>query len=334
MILKWNRVAWNLTWTHGKLPAALLLAGAAGVGKAEFALALAQAALCMERTASNEACGSCHACRLFVAGSHPDLRLLEAGVAEETTGETATAASTGPQTRVIGVERVRDLRDFTEMSSHLGGRKVIVINPADRLHPSAANALLKTLEEPPSETMFVLVSARPAQLLPTLRSRCFRLDFRVPPAAEAHAWLRSQGVEDAETALAHAGGAPLAAAELARSGFWKRRQEIVRLLSSPRTTAGELARAVDPEELGSFCTLLYKWCGDLLSLSLGGRVRYNPDYAKSLSQLAVNFDVLKLQRFTKELTEVLRYLEHPLNQRLVCEKMALGYTRVLAAEEA
>jgi len=334
MIFRWNRPAWDLVWTNGRLPAALLLAGAAGVGKGSFALALAQAALCTQHTQGTEACGSCHACRLFLAGAHPDLRLLEAGGTEEATGETATGGPSSVQARVIGVERVRDLRDFTEISSHLGGRKVIIVNPADRLHPSAANALLKTLEEPPAETIFVLVSARPAQLLPTLRSRCFRLDFRAPDAAEAHAWLRSQGIQDAETALAHAGGAPLAAAELVRSAFWKRRPEMMRLLSSPNTTAGELARAVDPEELGSFCTLLYKWCGDLLSLNLGGRVRYNPDYAKSLSQLAVNFDVLKLQRFTKELTEVLRYLEHPLNQRLVCEKIALGYTRALAAEEA
>jgi DNA polymerase III subunit delta' len=332
MIFKWNRSSWNLAWTTNSLPAALLLAGPAGVGKAVFAQALAQAALCTARTATHEACGTCHGCRLFLAGAHPDLRLLEALPPEDAAAEAAGTASTA-QTRVIGVERVRDLRDFTEMSSHLGGRKVIVINPADRLHPSAANALLKTLEEPTPGTLFVLVSARPQQLLPTLRSRCFRLDFRVPDGADALDWLRAQGIEDAETVLAHVGGAPLAAAELARSSFWRRRQDIARLLASPHATAGELARTIDPEEMASFCGLLYKWCADLLSLRLAGRVRYNPDYAKSLSQLAVNFDVLRLQRFIKELTEVLRYLEHPLNQRLVCEKMALGYTRALAAEE-
>jgi DNA polymerase-3 subunit delta' len=329
MIFNWNKTAWNLAWTGDTLPAALLLAGPAGVGKAGFAHALAQAALCTARTATNDACGSCHGCRLFLAGAHPDLRLLEAVPPEDVGDETAGSG----QTRVIGVERVRDLRDFFELSSHLGGRKVIVINPADRLHPSAANALLKTLEEPTPGTLFVLVSARPPQLLPTLRSRCFRLEFGVPDGGDALDWLRAQGIQDPETALAHAGGAPLAAAELARSAFWRRRQDIARLLASPQARAGELARAIDPEEMGSFCGLLYKWCADLLSLRLAGRVRYNPDYAKSLSQLAVNFDVLKLQRFIKELTEVLRYLEHPLNQRLVCEKMALGYTRAVAAEE-
>jgi len=332
VIFKWNKGLWDLAWTGHSLPGALLLAGPPGVGKGEFAQALAQAALCAARTASNEACGRCQPCRLFLVGAHPDLRLLEAVPAEESGGEGAGPASTG-QTRSIGVERVRELRDFTELSSHMGGRRVVVINPADRLHPSAANALLKTLEEPPAGTLFVLVSARVQQLLPTLRSRCFRLDFRMPDTGDAMDWLRAQGVQDAQTALAHAGGAPLAAAELARSSFWRRRQDMARLLSSPQVTATEVARAIDPEELGSFCGLLYKWCADLLSLRLARRVRYNPDYAKSLGQLAVNSDVLKLQRLMKELTDVLRYLEHPLNQRLVCEKMALGYTRALVAEE-
>jgi len=176
-----------LVWSAGdKLPPALLLAGPAGVGKFQFAEALAQAALCADRTASNEACGICHPCRLFLAGAHPDVRVLEASATEESgAGETAAAAA---PPRIIGVERIRELRDFIEMSSHLGGRKVVLINPAERLHISAANALLKTLEEPSQGTVFALVSARPQQLLPTLRSRCFRVDFRVPSNADALSW--------------------------------------------------------------------------------------------------------------------------------------------------
>jgi DNA polymerase-3 subunit delta' len=333
LIFNWNRHIWDLLWQQGKdLPPALLLAGPAGVGKGDFAQALAQAALCAMPSSRYEACGSCQPCRLFATASHPDLRMLEATSAEDAAAVEAGSA-TADSPRIIGVERIRDLRDFTEMSSHLGGRKVIVINPADRLHPSAANALLKTLEEPPPATLFVLVSARPQQLLPTLRSRCFRLDFRVPGSDVALAWLRENGVEEPDTALAHAGGAPLAAAELARSPFWRRRQEITRLLAAEDISAVELARAVDSAELGSFCGLLYKWCADLLSLRLTGRLRYNPDCAKSLGQLAVNSDVLKLQRFMKELTAALRYLEHPLNPRLVCERMALGYTRALSTQE-
>jgi DNA polymerase-3 subunit delta' len=334
MILNWNRDLWSLVWEgNDGPPPALLLAGPAGVGKSAFAQALAQAALCSARTPSNEACGTCHPCRLYLAAAHPDLRALEVTSVEDATGGDGAGATPSQAPRIIGVERIRELRDFTELSSHLGGRKVILINPADRLHPSAANALLKTLEEPPRGTLFVLVSARPQQLLPTLRSRCFRLDFRLPRETDALDWLRGEGIPEAETVLAHAGRAPLAAAELARSALWRRRQDISRLLASPHLTATELARAIDPDEMGSFGGLLYKWCADLLSLRLAGRVRYNLDYAKSLGQLAVNLDALTLQKLMKELTGVLRYLEHPLNQRLVCERMALGYTRALAARE-
>src|SRR4051812_39424671 len=108
MVLKWNTDLWSLVWRAGeKLPSALLLAGPAGVGKSHFAQSLAQAALCGARTASNEACGVCHPCRLFLAGSHPDVRVLEASAAEESgAGETGTATSP----RIIGVERVRELR--------------------------------------------------------------------------------------------------------------------------------------------------------------------------------------------------------------------------------
>src|SRR3954453_21906365 len=111
MILKWNIDLWNLVWSAAdKLPPALLLAGPAGVGKSQFADALAQAALCAARAASNEACGICHPCRLFLAGAHPDVRVLEASAAEDSgAGETATA---GAPPRIIGVERIRELRDF------------------------------------------------------------------------------------------------------------------------------------------------------------------------------------------------------------------------------
>ena len=146
-------------------------------------------------------------------------------------------------------------------------------------------------------------------------------------------WLREEGLDEPEAVLAHAGNAPLAAVDLARSSFWKRRHDIVHLLTSPRMKATHLARAIEADDTLAFCVMLYKWCADLLCLRLAGRVRYNPDYAKPLGQLAVNLDVMKLQKLMKELTAALRYLEHPLNQRLVCERMALGYARVLSARE-
>ena len=334
MVLQWNKDKWRLAW-QGKrgLPSALLLAGPTGLGKTRFAVALAQAALCSARTSENYGCGTCHSCRLFMAAAHPDLRVLEASVPEEAAGEGTAPKGSSSSSRVIGVDRIRELRDFIELSPHLGGRKVVLINPAERLHPSAANALLKTLEEPTPGTLFVLVSARPQQLLPTIRSRCFRLDFRVPSSAQALGWMRQEGIADPQVPLSHAGGAPLAAAELARSSLWRRRSDITRLLVNLDVKPDVLARAIEPDEVAAFCGLLYKWCADLIGLRLAGKIRYNPDYAQPLEQLAVNSDVLKLQKLMKDLTVQLRYLEHPLNQRLVCEKVALSYARAICALE-
>jgi DNA polymerase-3 subunit delta' len=208
-----------------------------------------------------------------------------------------------------------------------------VINPADRLHPSAANALLKTLEEPPPATFLRAGFGTAAATVTHAQESLFSSRFSSSEQRNGIGMAARERYRRACNALAHAGGAPLAAAELARSPFWRRRQELTRLLGAADITAVELARAVDSAELGSFSGLLYKWCADLLSLRLTGRLRYNPDCAKSLGQLAVNSDVLKLQRLMKELTAAVRYLEHPLNPRLVCERMALGYTRALSTQE-
>ena len=119
--------------------------------------------------------------------------------------------------------------------------KVVLIQPADRLHPSAANALLKTLEEPRPGTTFILVSDRPQRLPATVRSRCFRVDFLAPQPQAATEWLRAKGIRDPEIALAQAGFAPLAAEELEQSGFWGRRRALSELLASPEMTSGDLA---------------------------------------------------------------------------------------------
>jgi DNA polymerase-3 subunit delta' len=165
--------------------------------------------------------------------------------------------------------------------------------------------------------------------LATIRSRSFRIDFHYPSADVALAWLNEAGVEQPELALAQAGGAPLAAVELVASPFWPRRAQLARLLSSNKIHSTEILRAVNPEEAPLLCGFLYSWCYDLLALRLGGRTRYNTDYAKPLSALAVTINVIHVQGFLKEIAIASRYLDHPLNQRLVCERLAINYTRAM-----
>lgn len=158
-------------WTSGRMPHGWLLAGPKGVGKASFARAAATRALAQAAGPdvgfSGLATPSDHPiARLMAAGSHPDFRLLE-----------RIERQNGTVARNISVEQVRSLAELLAVTPSMSPWRAIVIDAADDLEPSAANALLKMLEEPPSNTLFLLVSHAPGRLLPTIRSRCRRLDF-------------------------------------------------------------------------------------------------------------------------------------------------------------
>ncbi len=336
MLYRWNNDLWStLQGRWGTPTGALLLAGPQGVGKRGFARALAQGLLCADRQAGGHACGACMSCRLFIDDSHPDFQILEPAV-EEGRAESAegSSGSTNSPTREgsILVGQVRAITDSLFMTSQFGGAKVVLIQPADRLHPSAAGALLKTLEEPPARTIFILVADHPQRLPATIRSRCFRLDFPLPPREVALEWLAAEGVEQPEIALAQAGFAPLTAVERSRNNFTSRRRAFSELLVSG--DADKLAAAVDSGELPLVCQVLQRWCYDLLSLRLAAGVRYNPDYAEKLQRLADNADVPQLLSLIRELTVAARALEHPLNPRLVVENLAIRYTRMISRQQA
>lgn len=168
---------------EARLGHALLLSGAARMGKGEVATRLAQRLLCPTPAADGLACGRCRACQLFAAGTHPDFRLTSFIPVEK-----------GDKLRSeIIVDQMRDLGHWFSLTPQMSGAQVALITPADAMNPSAANALLKTLEEPSRDRYLLLVTDRPGRLPATIRSRCQRLEFRPPAADEAMAWLRTQG---------------------------------------------------------------------------------------------------------------------------------------------
>ena len=166
-------------------------------------------------------CDKCDACRWFLAGNHPDFRRLEPeALAKEPadTGEEPKARKTKQPSIEIKVDQVRELADFVYIGSHRGKLRVALVHPAEHMNENAANALLKGLEEPPPGAIFILVSHRPAQLLPTIRSRCVSIPVPIPPREAALGWLAKEGVKDAARWLAYAGGAPLRAVDYAERG--------------------------------------------------------------------------------------------------------------------
>jgi len=336
VIHAWTEPVWRALVARGEPPPQpLLLAGPKGVGKSEFAHAVAQWLLCQEPTASG-GCAACQACRLIESGNHPDYRVLQPGGddgdADATEGAEARAGKRVARSRWIKVEQVRDLNDFIHLAPHYGQRKAVLILEAERLHPSAANALLKTLEEPPPGRHFLLVTHRPQSVLATVRSRCLRLPFQLPPRQSALAWLAEQGARDASEALAWAGGAPLHALAAEVPEHAKVRKWLVdRFLDAPEADPVELSREIDGETLPIIVASLQRWCHDLMLVRLAGDPRYYPGCAQILHRIAGLADLSALLGFLRELQSAVRLLEHPLNPRLVAESCLIGYRNLFAA---
>jgi DNA polymerase-3 subunit delta' len=308
--------------TRGRPAQALLLAGPRGVGKGALARAWARTLLCESPRSDGAACGECQACHWFDAGTHPDFRLVT--LQEKITKEGETRMATA-----IEVDQARETVDFVQLSTYRSGYRVVLVNPADALNLASANALLKVLEEPPLNTVFVLVSDQLRRLLPTIRSRCTRLDVGLPSQEAAARWLAGEGVNDAANVLALSGGTPLDAQRWADSGELDERRGVLeglaRLGQWDPVTLGDRWKAVSPQ---TWHNVVYKWLGDLLAVRLQGSVRFNRDYAEVLAQLGRQADLAKLLALARMQAAEGRTLTHPLNRSLQLQAWLVQYRHV------
>jgi DNA polymerase-3 subunit delta' len=155
-----------------------------------------------------------------------------------------------------------------------------------------------------------------------------RLQLRLPDAGDAISWLQGQGVKEPALALAQAGFAPLAARDLDTAEYWSRRERLIsQVLASPQFDPVAASERMTNEELAFLVGRLQRWCHDLLLASTVQTVRYNPDRAQILHQLATRVHLHQLVGFLRDLQSTARFLEHPLNPRLVAERCLIGYQR-------
>ena len=299
---------------------ALLIHGPAGVGHLEFSLLLAQAALCEApgAVASGRPCGRCGSCHLVATRVHPDLLIVlpdalrvQLGWVDDEDSK-LTKADAKPS-RELRIDQVRQAIAWSQQTSGRGRGKVLLLHPADAMNGPSANAMLKTLEEPPGRMRLLLTSADPERLLATVRSRCQRLRLALPPTATALAWLNLQlpGLDDAAALLAAAGGSPLEALAWAQEGL-----SPALLAALPRQVALGDASALSGRALPRVIELLLKLAHDAQVLAAGGVPRFFEP-----GQLPADTDLAALRQWQHALLRAARHDEHPWNAGLLVESL-------------
>jgi len=304
---------------------AWLLHGPSGLGQYTLALELVRAWLCDAPTAHG-ACGQCPSCHGIDVHTHadiyvlmPEVHMLERGWSLPVKAQADLDDKKRKPSREIRVEAMREAVEFSQRTSARGRAKAILVYPAERMNAISANALLKTLEEPPGDLRFVLATEAADALLPTIRSRCLAHTMCWPQAAEMQAWLTSQEIapEDAKVFLQAAGGRPEDALALAgRSArAWAELPQAI-----ARGDASSLADGTPAQTI----QVLQKLCHDLLVQSVGAAPRY---FAPA--DLPASPALRSLARWAKQLATAARTAEHPFSAPLMQEALLAQAQQVL-----
>ena len=309
-----------VAWRAGRLGHAQLLCGPEAIGKRAVADALAARLLC-EAPSDSPTCGRCRACALRLAGTHSDFRVLTYEI----------NPNTDKRRTEIVVEQVRNAIDALQLTAMRGGAQVVLIDPADALNNNAANALLKTLEEPADNRFLLLVSAAPERLPATIRSRCQRIEFGLPERGVALDWLSAQGhaaaraVEALEAAQGHPGLADA----------WIREGQLALRDSTLKEWAG-VARGV-AAPLG----IAQLWLAEPAQAGL--RLRFVADAAVALARgiagappvagLTAPADVDKLAAWFEQLNRLRLQLHAPLKHELALAGLLAEWRTLMATTE-
>lgn len=342
LIFPWHEQAWaGLRQLQQRLPHAILFHGLRGIGKTRFAEHFAQSLLCETPDGEGNGCGQCLSCGWFARYGHPDYRRVRPEIfeddgaggeeGEEAGGDKKNARQAKAPSKEIKIDQIRALAGFLNVSTHRRGRRVVLLYPAEALNTAAANSLLKVLEEPPADTVFLLVSDGIDRLLPTILSRCRKFPLSIPSREQALHWLQAQGVADAPALLDEQGGAPLAAYAIAQGDAREDADALLGMLAKPAVeTALKAAEKLQKSPPSELVVSMQRWLHDLFSVKFSGRIRYYPQYGKELEALAQRAPTDGLLRLLKTANERRAAAEHPLAARLFIEDMLLDYSSLFS----
>lgn len=363
-IAPWLESIWD-SINLAEFPNAVLIHGQSGIGKFEFSIELAKALLC-EESIGAKPCKQCEACRWFDSANHPDFialvpethrKLLPQGDFDsESDSPKKTKASQADgdvvekkEKKSISIEDARSAIEGLSIGSHRGGNRIILVYPLEMLRSDSANTLLKSLEEPPKNTIFILLADRLDRVLPTIRSRCRLLSAPRPDRITGLNWLRTQlsmipGLKmsdaDVESIYDEQGGAPYAVFDsiIARHNKDEKEELTIAIQASryllqamsegARTNWLDTADKTQKARYSFLLATMQRWVSDLQSCTQKGSPRYYPKHEAVIQVLAQQVRLPKLLRLWKSLIQARRYENHPLATRIQLEALLSQYQQV------
>ena len=365
-IAPWLEPIWD-GFNFSAFPNAVLIHGQSGIGKFEFSIELAKALLC-ESSVGAKPCNHCEACRWFDSGNHPDFialvpethrKLLPRGDFDSESdsskkSKASQADSDGDATekkekKSISIEDARSAIEGLSIGTHRGGNRIILVYPLEMLRADSANTLLKSLEEPPKNTNFILLADRLDRVLPTIRSRCRLVSAPRPDRISGLGWLRNQLNEvpglkmsdsDIESIYDEQGGAPYAVLDSLIARHNKdEKDELAIAIQASRYLLQAMSQgarinwldAAEKTQKARYSVLLatmQRWISDLQSCAQMGSPRYYPKHEAAIKGLAQQVRLPKLLRYWKSLMQARRHENHPLATRIQLEALLSQYQQV------
>lgn len=309
----WDKVVTARTKNH--LPHALLLSGAEGTGKLDFAKKLVTSLLCTSPI-NNKACQSCQSCKTYQSGANPDflnIELLE-------------------DKQQISVDQVRQLSQFISYTRSFNAYRVILLNPAERMNQNSANSLLKSLEEPASNTVIILVATHLSRLLPTIKSRCQLITLPSPSKEQAIGWMKEQSSdlsnENAEELLSMSQGHPLTALNITEEDLLQRQEFAEELLSVclQQKTLTEIAKKWEKFDHAILLNWQITWVQSFIKIQMVSQDAVKTEtqnFSDTLLQLSKTLSQSHQWALYQQLIIQKKYIHTSVNSLMFIENMLL-----------